>query len=494
MGQNQKKRNKSDFDNFLEEEFSGQQEEILKIKEEQYRKIFNKSPSGIKILDSQGNILKANESLCEITGYEKEELEGSNIFDILVPLEIEEEARENIKRILAGVDLSMTVKNRRKNGEAVHVHLSETRITLSDGSVGVLSMCVDISELKEKEKELKYLSYHDGLTGLYNRYYVEAEMERLDTKRQLPISVIMLDINGLKLVNDTYGHDKGDKLLIKVADIIRDNIRQEDIVARWAGDEFVIILPQTDKQRAQEICQRIDKACEEADFNSIPISLGMGSATKTVIDQDIFNMLNKADSDMYKDKLAKRRSAKHRLLRNLLNTLVAKSNETKGHAVRMTELAHRLGEEIGLNREQLKNLSMLATLHDIGKVTIPEEILTKPGRLSEDERKIVNEHPEKGYRIVASIDEYSHIAKYILHHHEKWDGSGYPEGLQGEDIPLLSRIITVVDAYDVMTGGRPYQKAKNREETLEELKKCAGSQLDPELVKVFVRLIEESEI
>lgn len=494
MGQNQKKRGRSDFENYFDEDFAGQLEENLKIREEQYQKIFDKSPSGIKILDSEGNILKVNKSLCKITGYDKNELEGSNIFDILVPPEDEDIARENIKRILAGEDLKMTVKNRRKNGEAVHVHINETRITLSDGSNGILSMCVDISELKEKEKELKYLSYHDGLTGLYNRYYVEAEMDRLDTKRQLPISVIMLDINGLKLVNDTYGHDKGDKLLIKVAEIIRDNIRQEDIVARWAGDEFVIILPQTDNRYAREICQRIDEACKEADFNNIPISLGIGVATKSKIEEDIFDVLNKADGDMYKDKLAKRRSAKHRLVRNLLNTLVAKSNETKGHAVRMTEFAHSLGEEIGLSKEQLNNLSMLATLHDIGKVTIPEEILIKPGRLSEEEKEIIKEHPEKGYRIVASIDEYSHIAKYILYHHEKWDGSGYPEGLQGEEIPLLSRIIAVVDAYDVMTGGRPYQKAKSREEAVAELKSCAGNQLDPELAKVFVRLINESKI
>ncbi len=250
---------------------------------------------------------------------------------------------------------------------------------------GILSIQTDITELKEKEETLKYLSYHDGLTDLYNRHYLEEEMERLNTERQLPISLIMCDVNGMKIVNDTYGHKKGDEVLIKVADILRECTRSEDIVSRWAGDEFVILLPQTDLDMARKISRRIEKACEGAEFEDIPITLGIGIAAKENLKEEFEEVLTRADERMYKDKLTKANSAENKLVQNMLNTLATKSQETTEHAMRMTELAHRLGKEIGLSNVQLNNLSLLASLHDIGKTAISEDILTKPGRLTEKE-------------------------------------------------------------------------------------------------------------
>ncbi len=342
--------------------------------------------------------------------------------------------------------------------------------------------------IKEEKKEIEYQAFHDQLTDCYNRRFFEEEMKRLDTKRQLPISIIMADINGLKIINDTYGHSTGDDLLVKTAETLNDSIRQEDILARWAGDEFVILLPHTKKQKAQKIVKRINGKNKKLGVKDIPISIGLGVATKNKVNQNIKKVLEEADDNMYQNKLLESRSASNKIVQNLLNTLATKSSETRKHAMRMTRLAHDLGEELSLTLSELNSLSLLATLHDIGKTTISEDILTKAGKLTEKEWQIIKEHPERGYKIAFSSEEFTVVAEEILHHHEHWNGNGYPDGLAGEEIPYLSRIISIIDAYDVMTNDRPYSKAVSKEEALAEIKDCAGSQFDPELAHEFIEL------
>jgi len=195
---------------------------------------------------------------------------------------------------------------------------------------------------------------------------------------------------------------------------------------------------------------------------------------------------------MYQNKLSESRSSKSNIVQGLLNTLSAKSSETKEHAMRMTNLAFHFGEELNFSNSELNRLSLLATMHDIGKTTISEEILNKPGSLSEEEWKIVKRHSEQGYKIATASEEFALIADEILTHHEKWDGSGYPNGLKGEEIPYLARNISIVDAYDVMTNERPYSKAISKEEALTEIKECAGSQFDPELAEGFIKIMKNN--
>jgi len=338
------------------------------------------------------------------------------------------------------------------------------------------------------QKELKYKSFHDNLTDLYNRRFFEEEMKRLDTKRQLPISIIMADVNGLKLINDTYGHRIGDNLLIETAKILKKHIRKEDLLARWAGDEFVLLLPQTSKNKAQKIMKRIKSKNKKLKKENIPISIGMGIAVKNKINQNIDKILEKADDNMYQNKLSESRSASNKIVQTLLNTLGTKSSETKEHAIRMTNLAHKLGEKLKFSNFELNKLSLLATLHDIGKTTISEDILTKPGNLTDEEWEIMRKHPERGYKIASASEEFILVTKEILSHHEKWNGNGYPRGLKGEDIPYLARIISIIDAYDVMTNDRPYSKAISNEKALAEIESCAGSQFDPSLAQEFIKL------
>jgi diguanylate cyclase (GGDEF)-like protein/PAS domain S-box-containing protein len=350
----------------------------------------------------------------------------------------------------------------------------------------------DISERKEKEERIQYLLHKDSLTGLYNRRFFEIEMDRLDTERQLPISIIMCDVNGLKIINDSYGHKKGDQILTETAQILENVVRDEDIIARHGGDEFTLLLPQTTYEQGQKLIERIKKHTKTVGEEEIPISMSLGIATKTRVKEDIEETLKKADNAMYRNKLSESRSTKNKIVRNLLNTLEAKSSETKEHAVRMAKLANELGEHINLSNSELNRLNLLATLHDIGKTTISEDILTKPGKLTKEEWEIIQEHTETGYKIASASEEFAVVAEEILFHHEKWDGTGYPQGIAGEEIPYLARIIAIIDAYDVMTNDRPYSKAISKKAALSEIRRCSGSQFDPNLTKAFIQLQQEN--
>jgi len=463
----------------------------LELREEHYKKIFESSPAGMMLIDENGIVIRVNQAHCDFTGYKKEEIEGKSIFETVVPNQYIDNAKKNIKKIMEGKSIEYVGESINKKGEKIYIFFKETKVKLPDGRDCVLSMQIDYTDYNKQQKKIKYISFHDELTDLYNRSYMEEEMKRLDSKRKLPISIIMIDVNGLKIINDSYGHQKGDKMLKKTAKILKSSLRKEDIVARWAGDEFVILLPETNKKFAKEIKKRIKNKCKKTDLDKIPISLGVGIAVKEKETEDIYDVLNRADKKMYKNKLTESKSAKNKLVKNLLSTLGAKSDETEEHALRLTKLAQKLGEKVGLSDEQLNNLSLLATLHDIGKVTISKKILNKKSDLNEEEWKIIKEHPKMGYRIASATEEFAPVAKYILHHHERWDGNGYPAGLEKKNIPLLSRIITIVDAYDVMTNGRIYKKPMNKKEVIAELKDCAGTQFDPDLIELFIKIIRE---
>ena len=463
------------------------QKEKGRMEQSKAQSLFKNSTSAIAMLDREGNIIEINDEFRETFGYNLHEVKDEHLDDVMEWGREGYSNREKTEEILKGKKIKGEDTRYDKNENPKEFLFRGVPIIIDGKIDGAYVMYEDITELKEKEERLRYLSYHDGLTDLYNRSFLEEEMQRLDTKRQLPISIIYCDINGLKIVNDTYGHEMGDKLLRKVADIMRENTRDEDIVARWAGDEFVIFLTQTDIEMARDIVKRLEKSCGEAEFEEIPVSLGIGIAAKNNIGEDLDETLARADERMYKDKLTKANSTENKLVQSMLNTLGAKSAETKEHAIRMTELAHRLGDQMGLTNQQLNKLALLATLHDIGKITISEKILTKPKGLTDKEWQVMKEHPERGYTIATATEEFAPIAREILYHHEHWNGEGYPEGLGGEEIPFLSRIISIVDAYDVMTTGRPYKNPISQEKGLEEIKRCAGSQFDPELAEKFVK-------
>ena len=343
----------------------------------------------------------------------------------------------------------------------------------------------ELDQRKAIERELRYISAHDPLTSLLNRSCFELELR---CKFDKIASVIICDVDGLKLINDSMGHQRGDMLLIAAAEIIRQAAPLESFAARIGGDEFAIILYDTDEIRTEQVCQKIRQLVEERSrFEpEIPLSISTGYAVGSGGNEDLAKLYKEADDSMYREKLHRSQSVRSTIVQALLKALEVRDFITEGHAERMQELAVLLGGAAGLSKRTLGELRLIAQFHDIGKVGIPDRILFKPDGLTDEEYIEMKRHCEIGHRIALSTPDLAPIAKYILHHHEWWNGQGYPLGLKGNEIPLECRVIAIADAYDAMTSNRPYRKSMEHSRALTELMRCSGKQFDPWLVAIFV--------
>lgn len=367
----------------------------------------------------------------------------------------------------------------------IHV-LGELKFNPQGQPVELIGIAQDVTDRKLAEDKILYLSYRDQLTGLYNRRFYEEELRRLDVVKNYPLTIVMADVNGLKLINDSFGHASGDELLKKVAEVFKKNCRKNETIARLGGDEFILLLPRMNAQETEQLLQRIKLMASHEKVGSIEISISFGYETKNSSAQKIEEVLKKAEDHMYKKKLFESPSMRGKTIKAIINTLHEKNPREEQHSHRVSNLCQSMGMALGLSEVEVQELKTVGLLHDIGKVAIEEDILNKPGKLTEDEWEEIRRHPEIGYRILSTVNDMSEMADYVLAHHERWDGKGYPKGLQGIDIPLQPRIIAIAEAYDAMTSERSYRNALSTEVAIEELRKNAGIQFDPLFVEIFI--------
>src|SRR6056297_956435 len=341
---------------------------------------------------------------------------------------------------------------------------------------------------KKVEKQLvKYKknidSKRDNLTGLFGRDKLKIEFKETG-------SFIYFNLNGLRNINKKEGYKEGDRQIITFTEVLKNILPKDSHMYRINGDEFAVDLPEFKKNESEKlILLMVEKLAGNENFK-IDVAVGI-VCKKELEDKSIDCVIMKAEENMHKNKLTAKTSIRSQLIYTLLDVLGEKSFETEEHAIRLKDYALAIGKKMNLERNFLNELILLSYLHDIGKISIPDAILTKPGKLEVKEWNIMKTHTKMGSDLIKKIPDLESISQGILCHHENWDGSGYPQGLSGKEIPLVSRIIRIVDSYDAMTTTRTYNIVKSKNEAVEEIKKSSGTMYDPEIVEVFLEVSKE---
>lgn len=463
----------------------------LYLEKEKARNTLLSIGDGLIVTDNFGRIVELNDISVQLTGYSQEEAIGKP-FDEVFKIYSEKTMlkRENPVEKVIKTGLPTSIEKDTilisKNDKQYFIEDSVAPIKNKAGKMsGVICIYRDITLLKNKIIENEYISRHDHLTDLYNRRTYAEELIRLDSSEHYPLGIMMMDVDGLKIFNDAFGHSVGDIVLKKTSEVLM-NVFKQQLVFRTGGDEFAAIIPNCSEEKLISLREEINISLSKFLIKNIYVSLAIGFYIKKDIDENIEDILKFAENNMYKVKTYKGKSHRNHAIKAIFNTLTSKYKLERIHSTRVSQICVSIGEELGLDLEDLKELRMAGMYHDIGKISIPDAILKKSGKLTEKEFDVIKTHTEIGYQILRSADESSDLAKYALSHHERIDGKGYPNGIPGKDIPLFSRIISVADAYEAMTSDRPYRKAMNKTSAIEELISHSGTQFDVEITNMFI--------
>lgn len=478
----------------------------LNASEDRYRTLMDNANDAIIVADAEtGVIISANRTTETLLGRPIEDIVGRTQDVLHPPADAERYRRifqSHTRKGSAREDDAVVIG---AEGRLIPVSISAT-VTEFDGRRVVLGIFRDMTErkrieveLRESERRFRHMSYHDELTGLRNRSFFDKEMALLDADLESvkPISVISIDIDGMKTANDTFGHRFGDEILAEAAKLVSIPFSESDIVSRVGGDEFAVILPGVEwaeaMRKAQEIRGLIN--AHNAAHTDHPISMSLGVAGSFPERREsLYEIYQRADDRMYSYKLTQSTSPKSRLVDILMSALAERDRDTSSHIERLVVMVSMMADRMKIDEQKKRNLILLARMHDVGKVGVPDEILFKPGKLTAEELPRMREHVLIGYNIALRSKELRHIADLVLHHHESWNGDGYPKKLKGEEIPLECRVLSVVDAYDAMTHHRPYHEGISQEAAFEELRNKSGIQFDPEVVGIFIQLMNEVPI
>jgi len=468
---------------------------LLTNEEEHLRIVLSSIGEGVIISDLDGKVIFINDTARKITGWTNESAIGMSITEVfdITDRYSQQRTSDLIKRILTTgekIESSDQIILKIKDGTERSIAYDAAPIRNNQEHIlGIVWVFCDITEKLAKIKEIEYLGFHDELTGLGNRRYLEAKLNQFNQEAYLPLAVIIGDANGLKLINDAFGHFIGDELLRKIAEAIKSVCRSDDHIFRYGGDEFIVLLPNTSETEAEKISKRIHQACSEIQIGSVKFSMSLGWAVKKSLDDNLMEIITVAENFMHKRKQSDRSFFKEDIIQKIMDSLELNVEGEKLHSEHVSEMCEKLAGELNLDTEDREKCKKAGKYHDIGKSIIDKAILDKSEPLSAEEWHLIKQHSENGYRLLSIDPNYRDIAEYVLQHHERWDGKGYLKGLKGEEIQYISRIIAICDSYDAMTSNRPYRRALSDEEAIKEIIDRSGSQFDPNIAKVFIEKV-----
>ncbi len=467
------------------------EEETIRENEERLSVIFEQAAVGMSYGPAYEGYAQINQKYCDIIGYSKDEMKYLSFEQITYPEDLIKDKAYFDQLLAEEIDtFSLEKRYIKKDGSLVWANLTVSLIKRNiDKKPYVLAILEDISERKKSEEEMLYLNFHDHLTGLYNRRFYEEELKRVDTQRNLPITLIMIDMNGLKLINDAFGHEAGDTNLKKIASVLKRVCREGEIIARIGGDEFVILLPKSNGNIAEEIIHRINEALSKETIENVALSISAGFSTKEEGSQTMKDVFRRAEDAMYRQKLTDSSSIMSKTIDIIMRSLYEKNNREMLHSMRVSEICEEIALKIGMAKSEIQKVRVAGLMHDIGKIGVSDNILNKIDKLTPEEMFEVRQHSEVGYRILSSVNEFSELSEFVLAHHERWDSKGYPKGLGGEGIPLQSRIIAIADAFDAMTSDRTYRRKLSFDEAIKDIGDNAGKQFDPQIAQLFIQKV-----
>ncbi len=470
------------------EELVFQNEELRRINlnledlKNDYQQLFDFAPVNYFIINKEGLILKANNGANNLFG----DLVGKRLDEYISSVS-RKEFYEFLKELFEfgekRKDVVFKVGNNSK-----HMEIIGKRVVSNEEMF--LIACIDFEKQYQILEEIKRFSYRDYLTGLYNRRYLEKKIFEIIQQSRLPISVVVADVNGLKILNDAFGHSKGDELLEKAAEMILDISSDDSVVARVGGDEFAIVLPHTTSEQAERFVNKCSIACEKLIVDNIKFSVSFGVATMELITENIDDIITLAEENMYKSKLLGEAINTSEIVSSILEVLYIRQPIEKLQSKRVSEYMRALGEYLGLPDKTIELMYLSGLVHNIGKVAFNREFSDQFINLSDYDYKEMKKIPEIGYRILKNSSKYSKAAHVVLCAYERVNGKGYPKGLVDKEIPFEAKALSVCASFVSMTLDRKYSLLFTKDDALAELEASVGTKFDGEVVDSFVKMIK----
>lgn len=458
-----------------------------------YQRLYENAAVMMFTLFPDGHMLSCNRKTAEIFGVSQQALLKHNFLNWMTPACRKQFIPVDFSRYCSDDgEKALEIEVVNAQGDVLVLSVLLSCQTMSEKALCIEAIAQDITEVKKKEKHIAYLSYHDKLTGAFNRAYFDDKAQQLQKAQAFPLSIIMGDLNGLKDVNDLLGHQAGDQLLKETAKILRKSCRDTDIISRYGGDEFAVLLPHADQDVAERVIKSIREACELNQDSMLAPSISIGYATKYTDEERLESLFKEADDMMYADKLNQLKHKRFLFSDALESAIKRESPQARAHGERVRKLAISIAKELKFTQKQITRLGVVAALHDIGKIGLPADILNKRGPYTQEEYQVMQSHVDLGARILKTSQHDMSLADDVKYHHEWYNGKGYPEGLKGENIPLMSRVIAVADAYDAMIQSRQYKPSMTPESAVAELNKYAATQFDPVMVKAMQKIVQHS--